>query len=764
MLFGSCTIKKGVTFKNRLLRSSMGGRTCYYDGTVTGAWQRFEKRFAEANVGGIISATMTVDDRRWSPLEYPKLTDRRFVEPLRRGIKAVQAHGCKYIIQLGDHGSHTQMSLFSQGADSKSASSGFDALFGYRNYSSEMTVAEIKRTVQNFAKSASLAQDTGCDGLEITASKGYLIHQFLNPLTNRRADDYGGPEEKRFLFLREIVQAVRQAVGKEFLLGIRLSAVDFNYLPWGNIRWPVVFPLPHYFIGNGLDETIYYGQELKKLGVDYLHISSGFGFINPKESTGGFPFDAFQQVANAVRHLSGKAEIRAMLANVIHHSVPRSALHAIFSALGWRYVPANNLEHARKFKKEVGLPVIANGGFEDLEDIKEALSSGACDLVSMARPLLANPDLPSLLRQGKEPFKPCTHCNRCSILTAVQPLGCYDRSRFPSVQAMEDQILWWSGGDSTETAPLRRSQIAIDKVRSFFIEASPKGYKKSEEAVVFVHGNPGSSEDWVDLVKQVGKFARSVAFDMPGFGRSDKPKDFNYTVRGYAKFLGKGLQKLGIKKAHLVLHDYGGPFGLTWAASNPGAFASVVLINAPPVSDYRWYFLAKVWRTPLAGELLHCFVPRWFFRLVVEWGYPGRLPDEFIERMWYDYDRRTRDAVLKLYRATDAKKMVSKSPSFFQRLNRPALVLWGQPDVYMPNEFAKQHQDSFPSAKVVLLREGGHWPFIQSPEKVGLVISSFLQCHMEATKRKMTEEELDGVFKELGREWQEIESPISGSF
>ncbi|MEK7268216.1 MAG: hypothetical protein AAB093_02330, partial [Nitrospirota bacterium] len=70
--------------------------------------------------------------------------------------------------------------------------------------------------------------------------------------------------DKRFQFLREIVQAVRQTVGHDFLFGIRLSAVDFNYLPV-NFRWPVVFPLRHYFMGNGLKETLYYGQELAKL-------------------------------------------------------------------------------------------------------------------------------------------------------------------------------------------------------------------------------------------------------------------------------------------------------------------------------------------------------------------------------------------------------------------------------------------------------------------------------------------------------------------
>ncbi len=439
MLFEPFTIKN-VEFKNRILRSSIGGRTCYYDGTVNDAWKRFEKRFAEHGVGGIISATLTVNDYRWSPLEYPKLTHDRFVKPIRDGVRAVQALGCKYIIQLGDPGSHTQMSLLPQAEDSKSASSGFDLLFGYGNYSSAMTIEEIQQTVQNFAAGARRVREAGCDGLEITASKGYLIHQFLNPLTNRRTDGYGGSVENRFQFLREIVEAVRRTVGHDFLFGIRLSAVDFNYLPM-NVRWPVVFPLRHYFMGNGLKETLYYGRELAKLGVDYLHISNGFGFINPKESTGSWPIDGFRLGANATRHLSAKANIRAMVLNVL----PRQLLLAIFG-LGWRYIAGNNAEHARIFKQEVGLPVIANGGFQRKDHIESALTTGHCDLVAVARPLLANPNLLRLFEQGmNEPAEPCTHCNRCSVLTGVLPLGCYDRSRFPSQDAMEAQIIWWSG-------------------------------------------------------------------------------------------------------------------------------------------------------------------------------------------------------------------------------------------------------------------------------------------------------------------------------
>jgi 2,4-dienoyl-CoA reductase-like NADH-dependent reductase (Old Yellow Enzyme family) len=443
---------KGVKFKNRILRSSMGGKSSYYNGSPSPAWQRFETLFAERGVGALISATISVDDRRWAPLQYPKISDDRFIAPFRACVRAVQAHDCRYIMQLGDGGYHAQMSLLPKVEDSKTASSLFDLVYGYSNKTMAMTGEEIAHVVQNFAAAARRAKTAGCDGIEIAAHKGYLIHQFLNPGINRRTDAYGGSFENRFRLLREIIEAVRKTVGADYLIGVRLAATDRNYLPI-NIRLPVVFPLRHYLFGNTLTETLEYGRKLKELGVDYLHITSGFGFINPGESSGSWPVDEFRLYANATRHLSAKARFRAILLNAL----PRSVLKATLG-IGWRYRPAANLDHARAFKDATGLPIIANGGFQFKDQIESALQSDKCDLIAMARPLLANPDLMDLYRKGvNAPARPCTHCNRCSIGTAVLPLGCYDRSRFVSQRAMEDQILWLSGGPTGEE-PADRSQ------------------------------------------------------------------------------------------------------------------------------------------------------------------------------------------------------------------------------------------------------------------------------------------------------------------
>ena len=128
--------------------------------------------------------------------------------------------------------------------------------------------------------------------------------------------------------------------------------------------------------------------------------------------------------------------------------------------IGWGYQRGVNLEDARRFRQEVGLPIIANGGFQQRSYIEKALTSGACDMVSMARPLLANPDLPRLFRQGKEePERPCTFCNRCTVRTTLFPLGCYEPKRFLSpdgqvnYEQMEKQIYAWSANPEEVSIP-----------------------------------------------------------------------------------------------------------------------------------------------------------------------------------------------------------------------------------------------------------------------------------------------------------------------
>ena len=444
MLFEPYQIK-GLHFKNRVVRSSIGGRTSYYDGTVTSAFKNFEKRFAEHDVAGIISATISVNNDRTSPMEYPKISDDRYIKPLAAAIKAVQQYDCRYIIQIGDTGGATHTSLLSQQGDAKSSSTLFDLFYGYHNLHKAMSLEEIDLTIREFAEAARRVRETGADGLEITASKGYIIHQFLNPGINRRKDQYGGSADNRFRLLEEIVKAARHKVGDDFPIGIRLSAADYNYQPL-NLRLPPRWPLKQWYFGNTIQDNLYFATKLKALGIDYLHIDKGYGFPNPKGLTGDFPIPEMRMFYNSNRHLSTKAWIRSMVFNAL----PNFILSPIAN-IGWGYVPAISADDARRFKESTGLPVISNGGYQDRKEMEESLTQGKADLLAMARPLLANVDLLHQLKAGKaSPDRPCSHCNRCVVRTANFPLGCYDLSRFATPQEMEQQIMEWSANSDEQ--------------------------------------------------------------------------------------------------------------------------------------------------------------------------------------------------------------------------------------------------------------------------------------------------------------------------
>jgi pimeloyl-ACP methyl ester carboxylesterase len=222
-----------------------------------------------------------------------------------------------------------------------------------------------------------------------------------------------------------------------------------------------------------------------------------------------------------------------------------------------------------------------------------------------------------------------------------------------------------------------------------------------------------------------------VALDMPGFGHADKPEHFDYTVGGYARHLEGALTQLGIRRAHLVLHDFGGPWGLAWAAAHPDAFVSVTLINTGVLLDYRWHYLARIWRAPVLGELFMATATRPAFGLLLKHGNSRGLPKAFVDDMFSQFDQGTRRAVLKLYRATnDPGGMSHKLAAALRPLDRPALVVWGKRDPYIPFPLAERQREVFPRAQVVLLERSGHWPFADDPVAVARAVVPFLRANI----------------------------------
>jgi pimeloyl-ACP methyl ester carboxylesterase len=274
---------------------------------------------------------------------------------------------------------------------------------------------------------------------------------------------------------------------------------------------------------------------------------------------------------------------------------------------------------------------------------------------------------------------------------------------------------------------MRETEVVVDGVRSPVREAGEEG---AEEAVVFVHGNPGSWHDWADLLDRAGAFARAVAPDMPGFGSADKPESFDYTLAGYAAHLDGLLGRLGIRRAHLVLHDFGGPWGLTWAAANADRLASIVLIDTGVLIGYRWHYLARIWRTPGLGEAFLGTATFPAFKLIMRHGNPRGLPEEELRRMFDSMDRGTNRAILRLYRSTPPGVLEGALPAMRER-DPPTLVVWGRHDPYLKVEQAELQRRAFPSAEVVVLDGSGHWPMLDDPEGVAAAVMPFLRRQLE---------------------------------
>jgi pimeloyl-ACP methyl ester carboxylesterase len=257
------------------------------------------------------------------------------------------------------------------------------------------------------------------------------------------------------------------------------------------------------------------------------------------------------------------------------------------------------------------------------------------------------------------------------------------------------------------------------------------GPADAPEAVVFVHGNPGSSADWEALLPVVGM--RAVAWDAPGFGRADKPDDFPQTVEGHAAFIGASLAALGIERAHLVLHDFGGPWGLAWAASEPERLASVTLIGTGLLLDYRWHWLARLWRRRGVGELFMATTTRPGFRTLLRQGNPRGLPIAFVDRMYDDFDAATRRAVLRLYRSVpDPAGDAARLAVALREVDVPALVLWGGHDPYLSPGLAARQREVFPAARCVILPDSGHWPFADDPDRVARELAAFIRSARRA--------------------------------
>ena len=274
-------------------------------------------------------------------------------------------------------------------------------------------------------------------------------------------------------------------------------------------------------------------------------------------------------------------------------------------------------------------------------------------------------------------------------------------------------------------ADVSTTLMRIDGINVLLREAGPRD---AREAVVFVHGNPGSGADFSELIAKLGESRRVLAPDMPGYGKSDRPVDFDYTVEGYATFLGRIFDEKGVDRVHLALHDFGGAWGLAWAAFNIERAKSLVLFNIGLMPGYEWHKLARIWRTPVLGELSMLTMTKSMFSKALNAENPKPFPDAFIDRMYADMDWPMKRGVLKLYRASsNPGEAAARLAPVFRENRLPALIIWGEADTYVPVQFANMQKDFF-DAEIHTLPNAGHWPMIDEPAEVERLVLAFFEA------------------------------------
>jgi pimeloyl-ACP methyl ester carboxylesterase len=266
-------------------------------------------------------------------------------------------------------------------------------------------------------------------------------------------------------------------------------------------------------------------------------------------------------------------------------------------------------------------------------------------------------------------------------------------------------------------AEQRRAEVAGTEVT--WLEAEPK----TQVPVLYLHGVPNSGVMWERFLTATG----GIAPDLPGFGESAKAADFDYSIDGYGRFLEAFADHLDLGRFQLVMHDWGA-VGLALAQARPEAIERLVLIDAVPfLPGYRWHRIARIWRTPVVGELFQGTATKWASKILLRRMDALRedAVDAFVEETWRYNDHGTQRAILKLYRSAPPD-VLARAGANLNAIDAPALVVWGQNDHFLPPRFADDYANALGGdARVEIVEDAVHWVWIDRPES-GDVVTSFL--------------------------------------
>lgn len=340
-----------ITVKNRFVRSATWENMTTEDGHITEKLYKIYEDLAKGEVGLIITGYANVVKEEQPNPGMMGIYNDSFIDEYKKLTNLVHSYGSKIIMQIAYGGTKTTFNVGERVifAPSEVAEKSTNVV------GKAMTKEEIDYIVNAFADAGRRAKACGFDGIEIHGAHTYLINQFLSPFYNKRTDEYGGSLENRMRFLLEIYCKMRENVGDDFPILVKLTASDFHE------------------DGLTFDETRLICKKLEQSGIDAIEIS---GNIHGKaKSMVGKVFDSYQ-----------------------------------IQEEGYF------LEYAKIISNEVNVPIITVGGFKNIDTMENLLNYTNIDYVALSRPLLAEPFLIKRWKDGDKRPPICVRCSKCRTL------------------------------------------------------------------------------------------------------------------------------------------------------------------------------------------------------------------------------------------------------------------------------------------------------------------------------------------------------------
>ena len=382
-----------LEIKNRLVRSATYENAATSGGEVSEFLVDLYCTLAKGGVGLIITSVTSVYSKALHFHSGMRADDDSFIPTLKRIPYAVKqgSPDCKVMLQLGHPGrqvihpenmaklmpllpsaliayirKHPEVMAPPAEAVHKVEPTAPSAVYDttFDRTPRVLTTEEIEEIIEAFAEGIRRAQEAGFDGVQLHAAHGYLLSSFLSPRTNHRNDQYGGSPENRIRIIDDIYQRARKKVGDSFPILIKMNSTDF--LPGG----------------IALNEVVQVGKQLSDLGFAAIEVSGGmWEAVTRNKEELGWPPVFLPESRTGIKDKDQEAY----------------------------FLPA-----AKAIKEKTNATVILVGGLRSFSKIEEVLTSKDADFVSISRPLIRQPDLPSLWRSGEAPDKAeCVSCNAC---------------------------------------------------------------------------------------------------------------------------------------------------------------------------------------------------------------------------------------------------------------------------------------------------------------------------------------------------------------